>query len=114
MIRNLLTRLTLAFAARPCRRGGHPRTPADRPNALNMPWIVGVLVCLSVMNGLMQAAPLDKPNIVYILADDLGYGDVRCLNPECKIATPNMDRLAAEGMRFTDAHAQRPNHPRLR
>jgi arylsulfatase A-like enzyme len=46
-----------------------------------------------------------KPNIVYILADDLGYGDVRCLNPEGKIATPNLDRLAAGGMRFTDAHS---------
>ena len=45
------------------------------------------------------------PNIVYILADDLGYGDVGCLNPECKIPTPNIDRLAAEGVVFTDAHA---------
>lgn len=46
-----------------------------------------------------------KPNIVFILADDLGYGDVGCLNPECKIPTPNIDRLAREGMRFTDAHS---------
>ncbi len=45
------------------------------------------------------------PNIVYILADDLGYGDVRCFNPESKIATPAIDRLASEGMRFTDAHS---------
>lgn len=46
------------------------------------------------------------PNIVYILADDLGYGDVHCLNPERgKIDTPHMDRLAAEGMIFTDAHS---------
>ena len=47
----------------------------------------------------------DKPNIVYVLCDDLGYGDVRCLNPDGKIATPNMDRLAAAGMVFTDAHS---------
>jgi len=47
----------------------------------------------------------NKPNIVYILADDLGYGDVSCLNAEGKIPTPNLDRLAADGMRFTDAHA---------
>lgn len=46
-----------------------------------------------------------RPNIVYILADDLGIGDVQAFNPECKIKTPAMDRLAAEGMRFTDAHS---------
>jgi arylsulfatase A-like enzyme len=46
-----------------------------------------------------------KPNIVYILADDLGYGDLTCQNEDSKIPTPNMDRLAEEGMRFTDAHS---------
>lgn len=46
-----------------------------------------------------------RPNIVFILADDLGYGDVSCLNPESKIQTPHMDRLAREGMIFTDAHS---------
>ncbi len=46
-----------------------------------------------------------KPNIVFVLADDLGYGDVSAYNPESKIETPNIDRLAGEGMRFTDAHA---------
>jgi arylsulfatase A-like enzyme len=47
-----------------------------------------------------------RPNIVYILADDLGYGDIRILNPDrCKIPTPNLDRLASQGMRFTDAHS---------
>ena len=46
-----------------------------------------------------------RPNIVYILADDMGYGDMVCNNPKSKIPTPNLDRLAAEGMRFTDAHA---------
>ena len=46
-----------------------------------------------------------KPNIVYILCDDLGYGDVHCLNPDGKIPTPRMDALAREGMIFTDAHS---------
>jgi arylsulfatase A len=47
-----------------------------------------------------------KPNFVIILADDLGFGDMHANNPErCKIATPNMDQLAAEGMRFTDGHS---------
>lgn len=45
------------------------------------------------------------PNIVYILADDLGYGDIACLHDRGKIPTPNIDRLASEGMIFTDAHA---------
>ncbi len=50
------------------------------------------------------AAPR-HPNIVYILADDLGYGDPRCYNPESKVPTPNLDRLASQGVRFTDAHS---------
>ncbi len=46
------------------------------------------------------------PNVVLVLADDLGYGDVRCYNPRRgKIATPHIDRLASQGMRFTDAHS---------
>jgi arylsulfatase A-like enzyme len=50
------------------------------------------------------AEPSKKPNIVFILADDLGYGDLGCYNKDSKIPTPNLDRLAAQGMRFTDAH----------
>ena len=53
----------------------------------------------------LQAAAL-KPNIVYILADDLGYGDVQGLNPQRgKIKTPHLDKLAGQGMSFTDAHS---------
>ena len=47
----------------------------------------------------------EQPNILYVLADDLGYGDVHCLNLDGKIPTPNLDRLAADGVRFTDAHS---------
>ncbi|MEX0701530.1 MAG: arylsulfatase [Planctomycetales bacterium] len=47
----------------------------------------------------------DRPNIVLILADDLGYGDVRCYNPDSQVVTPHMDRLAREGIRFTNAYA---------
>jgi arylsulfatase A-like enzyme len=53
-----------------------------------------------------MAAPEDRPNIVILYADDLGYGDVRCYNPDRgRIPTPHVDRLAAEGVRFTDAHS---------
>ena len=52
------------------------------------------------------SASTDKPNIIYIMADDLGYGDAAPFgNERCKIPTPGMTRLAAEGMRFTDAHS---------
>ena len=46
-----------------------------------------------------------KPNILIILADDMGYGDVRAINPSSKIPTPNLDRLAHEGLIFSDAHS---------
>jgi len=46
-----------------------------------------------------------QPNIIIIYADDMGYGDLNCQNPNSKIPTPNLDQLASEGMRFTDAHS---------
>ena len=52
-----------------------------------------------------DAPVASRPNILYILADDLGYGDVHCLNPEHgKIPTPNIDQLASQGLIFTGAH----------
>ena len=52
-----------------------------------------------------RPAPAGKPNIVFIFADDMGYGDPRCFNADSKCLTPNIDRIAAGGMKFTDAHA---------
>ncbi|MEX2568768.1 MAG: sulfatase-like hydrolase/transferase [Cyclobacteriaceae bacterium] len=49
-----------------------------------------------------QKDPL--PNILFIFADDLGYGDLGVYNPDSKVPTPNLDQLAAEGIRFTDAY----------
>jgi arylsulfatase A len=46
-----------------------------------------------------------KPNIIFILADDMGWGDVSCNNPQSLLSTPNIDRIAKEGIRFTNAHA---------
>jgi arylsulfatase A len=67
-----------------------------------------LLVCLAVLflgTSSLRAADATKPNIVLILADDFGYGDAPCYNAEAKVPMPNLDRLAAEGMKFTDAHS---------
>ena len=55
-------------------------------------------------NKQLETEKTKLPNIVVILADDMGYGDVQAYNPESKIATPNINSLAEEGMKFTDAH----------
>ena len=62
---------------------------------------IGLLLFLSA-----TASAADKPNIIFMMCDDLGYGDVQCLAPKTsKIPTPNADRLAREGVVFTDAHS---------
>lgn len=74
---------------------------------------IELVLCLA-WAALISCAEVEKPapkqsetppNIVLIYVDDLGYGDVSSYNPESKIDTPHIDRLAAEGMRFTDAHS---------
>ena len=69
--------------------------------------IAAIILLPGIFAALMPALhAADKPNILYILCDDLGYGDVKCLGGErSKIATPNLDRLAANGMIFTEAHS---------
>src|SRR5436190_4004296 len=62
------------------------------------------LACLAVLASCAFAQPASKPNIIFILADDLGYGEVGCYGQKL-IRTPNLDRLAAEGMRFTQFYA---------
>ena len=62
---------------------------------------------ITLSSALLTAAAVkaQTPNIVFILADDLGYGDISAFNPESKIHTPNIDKLAEHGIAFTDAHA---------
>ncbi len=63
-----------------------------------------VLLFVSCQNAQTQKTENKKPNIIFILADDLGYGDVSSYNENSKITTTNIDKLASEGVLFTDAH----------
>jgi arylsulfatase A-like enzyme len=78
--------------------------PFIRPSLLLLLALVGVGLVPGA-NSAGAAPASSRPNIVFILADDLGYGDLGVFNPQSKIPTPVLDRLAGEGMRFTDAHA---------
>ena len=66
--------------------------------------IIGVTALVTNVSNL-NAKELVKPNVIYILADDWGYGDVSVLNSQSKIKTPNTDHLARQGIYFTDAHS---------
>jgi len=69
--------------------------------------LAGILL-ISLLSLLFTNCSKEKqsqPNIVIIYADDMGYGDLNCQNPDSKIPTPYLDQLASEGMRFTDAHS---------
>lgn len=70
---------------------------------------ISVILCLTVMliggKSLVAQTNAQRPNIIVILADDLGYGDLQSFNPQSKIPTPNLDKLARQGLRFIDAHS---------
>ena len=70
--------------------------------AMEMLW---VLAMAGTLWGTEPAAARVLPNIVMILADDMGYGDLKCYDPAARTETAQIDQLAREGMRFTDAHA---------
>ncbi|MFN9913112.1 MAG: sulfatase-like hydrolase/transferase, partial [Pirellulaceae bacterium] len=69
--------------------------------AVLLPW----LILAALAGGGVGQATAATPKILFILADDLGYGDVACNNPTSLIPTPNIDKLAAEGRRFSEAHS---------
>jgi len=60
-----------------------------------------------IFSAFAQNSPLAKPNIIFIMADDLGYGDLGCYGQK-HLKTPNIDKLASEGVRFTQAYAGGP------
>src|SRR5215475_4966152 len=94
-----------------CRADG-PRSEGPRVNGLNPGrgrlglGLVASCIGLSAGLGLCPPALAESPppNVIFILADDLGYGDLGCFGQKL-IKTPNIDRLAAEGVRFTQAYA---------
>ncbi len=69
-------------------------------------WILGFCGLMAVLSSSIIYAQkaMDRPNLVFILADDLGYGDISSFNENSKLYTRHIDRLAEEGIRFTDAH----------
>ena len=86
------------------------RMDGTYPDILYMNKLVLILflstgIFFSACSSADKTAEQQKPNIVFILADDMGYGDLGCYNSESKIATPNIDGLAEQGIRFTNAHA---------
>lgn len=68
------------------------------------PTLTLLLLAFLLSNCTTNTETLKNPNIIIILADDMGYGDVQALNSYSKIPTPNLNRLADEGVTFTDAH----------
>lgn len=62
-----------------------------------------ILFCFCLASGAF-AQENARPNIVYILADDMGIGDASCYNADAAFTTTNIDRLANDGLKFTDAH----------
>jgi arylsulfatase A len=67
--------------------------------------ITRALLSLLVLSGFLHADSHKHPNVVFVLADDLGIGDVSPTNPLCKIKTPNLQKMADEGITFLDAHS---------
>ncbi|MDO8543810.1 MAG: arylsulfatase [Opitutaceae bacterium] len=80
-------------------------SPRIFPRGFSRGPIAIALLMLLPVGAMLQAAA--KPNIVYIMADDLGYGELGCYG-QTKIKTPNLDRMAAEGTRFTDVYSGAP------
>ena len=70
--------------------------------------VLGIAVLCPAISCSVLASETGPPNIILIFCDNLGYGDVGCFNPQAKQLTPRIDRMAAEGMKFTDCYAAAP------
>lgn len=94
IIRDLFVLIIPLLSIVPLTSAMRNKRPVDQP----------ALLVISKTSQNQVAAPTQKPNIVFIIADDLGYGDLGCYGQK-KIHTPNIDRLAREGMRFTNHYS---------
>ncbi len=81
--------------------------PAMRSGCFQGTWQLAIGLSLMALPSCSTSADgeHEQPNIIVILADDMGLGDLGCYNPESKVPTPHLDSLASAGMRFTDAHS---------
>ena len=77
---------------------------SEMKRRLNVPKTLFFLFLLS-NSSFVYAADASKPNVIFVLFDDLGYGQPKCFREGTEFKTPNLDRLAREGIRFTDAHS---------
>lgn len=83
--------------------GTSPLSVVERRACLSL---FAAVACLLLLGAHVRAADAaSRPNIILILADDQGYGDVSCYNDQSKVQTPNIDRIAREGIRFRDGHS---------
>ncbi len=103
---NLLIVRTALSTNRPVDRVGAFDHRGDMTKVILFRWCqtVSAVVALLIMGSAFSARAAEHPNLVYILLDDAGFGDLGCYGQE-KFATPHMDRLAAEGMRFTQHYS---------
>ena len=97
----MLSLLRIAFTALSPRFPGAPSVRLPK----KILFFASVFTLLLVTPKGLVADHDSNPNIILILADDMGYGDVQALNPESSIATPNLNTIAKSGMTFTDAHS---------
>jgi arylsulfatase A-like enzyme len=73
------------------------------PNSMKYSIIIALLLTVGIF-GFKNTKPTSKPNIIYVMADDLGYGDLSCYGQK-KFQTPHLDQMAKEGIRYTDYHS---------
>ena len=89
----------------PCGRPPHETESITFTGVIQNQQPMRLLIIILFMTSFKAHARPKHPNIIFILADDLGYGDVRAMNPKGKIPTPNIDKIADAGLTFTDAHS---------